>query len=316
VINHVLQNHAEVASLHSVMEAKYYASRISAFTLLELLAVMASIVIVAAMLLPAFARSDLWSQVTTDLSNKRQLTRAWHMYAEDHNGTLVLNADESVGIDGVPSWIPQPCFMNWTPSPGNTNVTLLMTNELGPYCNGQYKIYTSPGDAYLSPIQRLIFGSAVTHRSRSVAMDAALGGPAGGSGIGAKPPPSLLSLNPFFVATKMDQLMHPGKSWVFADEHPDSVDDDVFYVNPAYSSGTGVIIELPASYLDGGCGISFADGHAEFHKWVTGAFLVPVIYSRQPLPGGKACVGNADLAWFAQHTPTAPQNSPSPEHRW
>jgi prepilin-type processing-associated H-X9-DG protein len=298
------------------METRYYASRVSAFTLIELLAVMAGITILAAMLLPAFARSDLRSQVATDPSNKRQLTRAWHRYAEDHNDTLVLNADESVAVDGVPSWIPRACLMNWTPSLNNTNVTLLTTNELGPYCNGQYKIYTSPGDTCLSPIQRLIFGSAVTHRSRSVAMDAALGGPAGGSGIGAKPPSSLLSLNPFYVATKMDQIKHPGKSWVFADEHPDSIDDGVFYVNPAYSSGTGVILELPASYLDGGCGISFADGHAEFHKWVTGAFLVPVIYLRQPLLEGEACIGNADLAWLAQHTPTAPQNSPSPAARW
>jgi prepilin-type processing-associated H-X9-DG protein len=294
------------------METKFCASRISAFTLIELLAVMASIAILAAMLLPAFARADLWSQVTTDLSNKRQLTRAWHMYAEDHKGTLVLNADESVAIDGVPSWIPQACHMDWSASRNNTNVTLLMTNELGPYCDGRYKIYTSPGDTYLSPLQRLVFGGAVTHRSRSVAMDAALGGPAGGSGIGAKPPSSLF-LNPFFVATNMDQLSHPSKSWVFADEHPDSIDDGVFYVDPAYSDGTGVIIEFPANYLGGGCGISFADGHAEVHIWKGSMANRPVTYTVLY----KINVGNdPDLAWLAQRTPTAPQNSPPPEHRW
>ena len=38
----------------------------------------------------------------------------------------------------------------------NTNLTYLMTNALASYCAGQYKIYTSPGDIYLSLIQKAV----------------------------------------------------------------------------------------------------------------------------------------------------------------
>jgi len=103
----------------------------------------------------------------------------------------------------------------------------------------------------------------------------------------------------------MSQLMFPGpsKSWVFLNEHPDSIDDGIFYDDPRATDGTGSLIELPSSYLGGGCGISFADGHAEVHKWTTSVFLVPVKYQKQPPTGGISYTQNPDLAWLAQHTP-------------
>ena len=156
---------------------------------------------------------------------------------------------------------------------------------------------------FISPLQRAVnFGA---HRSRSVAMDAAIGGPGSGSGSGTKPPASLSTLNPFFVAEKGSQLISPGPSdsWVFINEHPDSIDDGIFYDDPRAIDGTGSLIEVPSSYLGGRCGVSFADGHAEVHKWTTGAFLVPVKYTKYPGTGGVHYTQNADMAWLAQHTP-------------
>jgi prepilin-type N-terminal cleavage/methylation domain-containing protein/prepilin-type processing-associated H-X9-DG protein len=271
------------------------------FTLIELLVVIAIIAILASILLPALAKAKVRAQVITDMSNKKQLTLAWIMFAGDNNDTLVLNADASATVNGTPSWVSDT--MNWTPNQQNTNVAYLTTNQLGPYCSGQYKIYTSPGDNFVSPIQRAV---GYNQRVRSVAMDAAVGGPAvGGSGSGAKPPSSLSSLNPFFCAVKMSQLIQPGpsRSWVFINEHPDSIDDGIFYDDPRASSGNGTLIELPSAYLGGGCGISFADGHAEVHQWQTGAFIVPVRYTRYPPNPGIAYTQNPDLAWLAQHTP-------------
>ena len=271
------------------------------FTLIELLVVIAIIAILASILLPALAKAKVRAQMITDMSNKKQLTLAWIMFAGDNNDTLVLNADASATVNGTPSWVSDT--MNWTINQQNINVDYLTTNQLGPYCSGQYKIYTSPGDNYVSPLQRAV---GYSQRVRSVAMDAAVGGPAaGGSGTGSKPPSSLSSLSPFFCAVKMSQLIQPGpsRSWVFINEHPDSIDDGIFYDDPRASNGNGTLIELPSAYLGGGCGISFADGHAEVHQWQTGAFIVPVRYTRYPPNPGIAYTQNADLAWLAQHTP-------------
>jgi prepilin-type N-terminal cleavage/methylation domain-containing protein/prepilin-type processing-associated H-X9-DG protein len=286
--------------------------RHKAFTLIELLVVIASIATLAALLLPALAAGGPRSLAVLDMNNKRELQLAWTMYASDTNDRLVQNADQSVTVNGNQSWIPPLNVMTWSSSPYNTNVTLLMTNVLGPYCSGQYTIYTSPGDHYLSPIQRALgYGARADHRCRSVAMDAAVGGdarnhPADSGQTGYKPPPSLPSLNPFFFATKRGQLMHPNNSWVFLDEDPDSIDDGIFYIDPRTASGSGTLIEAPASYLGGACGISFADGHAEVHRWVTSALNHKVSYSKYPAGPGLILSSNADLAWLAQRTPSAP----------
>jgi prepilin-type processing-associated H-X9-DG protein len=60
----------------------------------------------------------------------------------------------------------------------------------------------------------------------------------------------------------------PARIFVFVDEHPDSIDDAIFALNPGYAIGNESWRNLPASYHNGGAGISFADGHADLHTWV------------------------------------------------
>jgi prepilin-type processing-associated H-X9-DG protein len=106
----------------------------------------------------------------------------------------------------------------------------------------------------------------------------------------------------FWWATKMNQLQTPGPSdsWVFTDEHPDSIDDCALYVNPGYSNGTGQFTELSGSQHGGDCGMTFADGHAVIHHWV-GRAVSPITYTRVILVN---VVNDPDLAWLAQHTPS------------
>jgi prepilin-type processing-associated H-X9-DG protein len=63
---------------------------------------------------------------------------------------------------------------------------------------------------------------------------------------------------------KMAEFQYPGpaETWVFLDEHPDSINDAGFF-NPHQGSW----IDYPATYHNGACGLAFADGHSEIHKW-------------------------------------------------
>src|SRR5215470_7170496 len=63
--------------------------RAAAFTLIELLVVIAIIAILAAILFPVFAQAREQARKATCVSNLRQLTNAWLMYAQDYDETWV-----------------------------------------------------------------------------------------------------------------------------------------------------------------------------------------------------------------------------------
>jgi len=265
------------------------------FTLIELLVVIAIIAILAAMLLPALSRAKLRAQAAACMSNNKQLILAWTMYVGDNADRLPINNDTSVPYQGINSWITGKPLMDWTAGQQNTNTDWLVNDTyslLGADLGRSFKVFACPAANFVSPAQGAVGWSA---RVRSVSMDAAVGD---GNIYGGFPFSST-----FWKAKKMGDLRLPGPSdsWVFTDEHPDSIDDGCLYTDPnATGSGIEQFTELPGSQHGGACGMAFADGSAIIHKWINGQTSRPITYVNQSRIN---VINDPDLGWLAQHTP-------------
>ncbi len=254
------------------------------FTLIELLVVIAIIAILAAMLLPALSRSKQKAYGVQCMNQSRQLTMAWLMYAGDYTENVALNKRSSARggwVNGVMSFS--------SIDTDNTNTSLLITSPaatpplLGPYVANNTDIFHCPADHSQAPGQPL-------ERVRSYSMNGYVGSPA----------PDLLDATPYKVFRKTTDFRDPSDIFVFLDEHPDSIDDGwyIFCIN-SDPTETSQWSNLPASAHGGAAGFTFADGHAEIHKWRVAATVQPVNTSG----GLNLSVGSdiTDYEWVAQH---------------
>ncbi|HTB82257.1 MAG TPA: prepilin-type N-terminal cleavage/methylation domain-containing protein [Candidatus Sulfotelmatobacter sp.] len=239
-------------------------ARKTGFTLIELLVVIAIIAILAAMLLPALSASKKKAQGIACLGNCRQLMLGWIQYAGEYNDLLIANGT------GSTHWVYDGKFLDWTSASVNTNSQALIdpTQSLMANYIKSPGVYKCPGDNVDGP---------VGPRVRSVAMNGVLGNSSGPTVVGNFPQPQ----DPVYFgkgsgfgvghgAQKMNDLNKPGPSqiWVTLDEHADPIDDAVFMFDPGAALASEYWRELPASYHNGACSFSFADGHSEIHKWL------------------------------------------------
>ena len=64
---------------------------------------------------------------------------------------------------------------------------------------------------------------------------------------------------------KQSDVPNPANTWLTLDENPDTVNDAFFIASDQKNNSSWG--DVPASYHNGACGFSFADGHAEIKKW-------------------------------------------------
>lgn len=260
----------------------------SAFTLIELLVVIAIIAILASLLLPALARSKEQAQGAKCMSNSKQLLLAWILYASDNGDVLANNlgsGDESGGwVNGVLSETVR--------NPDNTNYIFMMggprapggastTTTIGAYAKNS-GIYQCPADPIVAPT----YGGP---RCRSYSMNFTIGDKSTDGGQEATYGdywPSFFKMTAFRIASK---------TWVFDDEHPDSINDGIQYT-PTSDGEDTQWGDLPASYHNGACGFAFADGHSEIHKWLNPNTIHSIVGNDSWLP--LTVVGSpVDINW-------------------
>jgi prepilin-type processing-associated H-X9-DG protein len=250
-------------------------------------------VILAGLLLPALARAKAKGQGIVCLNNSRQLTLGWILYADDQEDRLVYNlgADRSrhaVITNWDANWVNN--VMTWELEPDNTNTAFVSKAKLTPYVGLCPSLYRCPADHVLSDIQKQAgwFG-----RVRSISMNAMVGD------VGDSLRGEVNLNNPEYQQfLKLGQIPHPDRILVFLDEHPDSINDGYFINKPDEREW----VDLPASYHNGGAGISFADGHSETHQWVHRSTKRPNQPDATRLPFPLLPNEGRDFEWVAQRT--------------
>jgi prepilin-type N-terminal cleavage/methylation domain-containing protein/prepilin-type processing-associated H-X9-DG protein len=248
------------------------------FTLIELLVVIAIIAILAAMLLPALARAKLKAMAATCISNQRQLALAWTMYADDNQGRIV-GFDPSVTSNGIPWRLASP---NPFPSipPGTPPTSTLIPTLMLQQCYKQGGLYQYAPNVNVIHCPADLRANSPYPGSQTVAPGAfAYSSYSGAGGMNGD------NWGASLMITKQSAILHPSERFLWVEENDprgESVGGWVINAqNPQSWTGSG-FVDGPAAWHGGTSTFSWADGHADDHKWLDSA-TVTFALSMEPL---------------------------------
>ena len=303
-----------------------------AFTLIELLVVIAIIAIIASILLPVLNKAQMRAQEIQCENNISQLTRGVLLYSGDQNGLFPPNPD----YEAFPCWVAGSMRsgspLAGTPYSGTdaTNSQLLVDSRYS--CMADIvknpAVYKCPAD-----LSTWSTSSSAGHnerpRVRSYSMSQSVGPnesgtinptAAGGNYVGhwlSNRNNSAPGGFPWKVFIKDSAIigMSPSDLFVLVDEHPNSINDGAFAVQVPINHQQTYFIDMPGKTHGGtSCGFSFADGHAEIHRWQEPSVIPNIVWAADTSAGVGGAQYSApsdpDVYWLVRHATCAAPGAP------
>ena len=260
-------------------------SRSGGFTLVELLIVICIIALLITILLPALNRAREMSRRSVCLSNIRQLTAAWLMYADEHHGRLCNCAGNNNTYDPlvplVQSWFvggDTGRFDNYVdPAP------FIRQGQLWPYLR-DLRVYACPDDP--QNVHRAFGPSNVAPSGAAVFVAGGIGTSYGvncllGPVSFPNQPPTTGSLLSPYYANTLGQIKHADHTFVFMEiGSPDFIETIPTARVLIYPTSDDIGLLVGRIHRDNhanpdGCTVSFVDGHAIFWAYDRNTTVFP-----------------------------------------
>jgi prepilin-type N-terminal cleavage/methylation domain-containing protein len=283
------------------------------FTLIELLVVIAIIAILAAILLPVLAAAKAKALQAQCINNEKELAVGAQLYSADNQDYMLPNSP--YGYAQNESWCPNGTpplgagfVQGWGTQVGNTNISIYTNTIMAPFMSGQLGVYRCPADVW--PSQNGL-------RIRDYSMQGQVGNLYSATTTKNN---NAGGIN-YTKITDLHSAPGPADTIVFLEEHPNSLLGNAVYDGYLEVDSTGGSCpDVPgcnhAGYLNG---MSFADGHAEMHRWLQGgkfswslsaASITTLQIPVYPGLNGTICASppvvypttkNQDYYWFVSH---------------